>query len=180
MAVRGDIDLRTKLRKSSADFHKAGHMWRHDMISMKDKFRMLMRYIQQMIYGGAVTWFLDGSTCEALNGWSSDKTSINTGNSRREENRKRTLDVERAICYHRHKRVGEVMRAPHRHVDKAELILHARQVRYGIFPRVGSLVMDVPEYDNEEQLMVKAGYCPPPRLTTRWHGHNNMAEILRY
>ena len=42
------------------------------------------------------------------------------------------------------------MRAPHGHVDKAELTLHARQVRYGIFPRVGSLVMDVPEYDNEE------------------------------
>ena len=49
------------------------------MISMKDKFRMLMRYIQQMIYGGAVTWFLDDSTCAALNSWSSDKTSIITG-----------------------------------------------------------------------------------------------------
>ena len=56
--MTSDIDLRTKLRKSSVDFHKAGHMWWHDMISMKDKFRMLMRYIQQMIYGGAVTWFL--------------------------------------------------------------------------------------------------------------------------
>ena len=44
-------------------------MWRHDMISMKDKFRMLMRYIQQMIYGGVVTWFLDSSTCAALNGY---------------------------------------------------------------------------------------------------------------
>ena len=77
-------------------------------------------------------WFLDSSTCEALNGWCSDKTSIITGRSRKAENRNRTLDVERAIRYHRHKRVGEVLRAPHQHVDKAELLLHARIVRYGM------------------------------------------------
>ena len=63
MATAGsDRDVKTKLGKSTIDFHKVGHMWRHDMISKYDKFRMLMRYIQQMIYGGAVGWLLRHGT----------------------------------------------------------------------------------------------------------------------
>ena len=53
MAMAGsDRDLRAKLQRSTTDFHKVRHMWQHDMIDKHDKFRMLMRYIQQMIYGG--------------------------------------------------------------------------------------------------------------------------------
>lgn len=54
-----DTDLKTKLRSSTVDFHKVSHMWWHDLISKHDKFRMLMWYIQQMIYGGVVTWLLN-------------------------------------------------------------------------------------------------------------------------
>ena len=47
--------------------------------------------VQQMIYGGAVTWLLDRSTCQALNGWSADKAAHITGRTRREECSERTL-----------------------------------------------------------------------------------------
>eukprot|EP01043_Picozoa_sp_COSAG02_P030938 COSAG02_NODE_1998_length_10148_cov_30.517663_13_plen_64_part_00 len=45
------------------------------------------------MFGGAVSWMLDAATRRALNSWSSDKTAIITGRSRKEENKRRTLNA---------------------------------------------------------------------------------------
>ena len=101
-----DSDVAAKLQQSTTDFHKMQCMWKNGLIKRRMKFRMLRRFQQQMMFGGAVSWMLDAATRRALNSWSSDKTAIITGRSRKEENKRRTLNAALTIRRHRRRRVG--------------------------------------------------------------------------
>eukprot|EP01043_Picozoa_sp_COSAG02_P035766 COSAG02_NODE_2581_length_8490_cov_31.587534_4_plen_107_part_00 len=51
--------MAAKLQQSTTDFHKMQCMWTNGLIKRRMKFRMLRRFQQQMMFGGAVSWMLE-------------------------------------------------------------------------------------------------------------------------
>ena len=159
-----DKDMRTRMAKADAEFYKAMPLWRCTVLTRRSKLRMYRRYLMILVYAGAACWVLNAAALKNLNGWNGAKMAAITGNSLKQENKRRRVDIVGMLRYWRRRLLGEVLRAHPDDMRRSEVVQHAELVRKGRIPRAGSIVMDAPDYDSVEELKHKAGYVPPGAL----------------
>jgi hypothetical protein len=74
-------DLLRRIGKADAEFYRGLHLWRSKYVKRRQKMRMYRRYLQILIYAGAVCWTLTRAVQKKLNHWSGAKMAAITGNS---------------------------------------------------------------------------------------------------
>ena len=106
-----EADMTARMNKSTAEFWKSYHLWKHPIIRRRDKFRMFRQFLMMLVYAGAQTWILTPARCSNLNGWAADKIAVITGRTTHEEAEKRTVDVVRLLRFFRLRMIGDVLRS---------------------------------------------------------------------
>jgi ribonuclease HI len=153
-------DMETKMAKADAEFWRGLHMWKTPYICRRSKMRMFRRYLQILIYAGQVCWYLTREVEKKLNNWVGAKMAAITGKSRKYENSKRRVNVYRLLRFFRLRLLGEILRSHDDDMRRGEVMMHAELVRIGQLPKIGSFVMDAPEYDSVAELEQHAGRVP--------------------
>eukprot|EP01046_Picozoa_sp_COSAG06_P013855 COSAG06_NODE_846_length_11978_cov_4.785420_3_plen_195_part_00 len=113
------------MAKADVEFYHAMPLWRCKVLSRRSKLRMYRRYLMILVYAGASCWILDVVARRALNHWNGAKMAAITGNTHKEENARRRVEICLILRYWRRRLLGEILRAHPDDIWRSEVVQHA-------------------------------------------------------